>query len=225
MVAPISDDSPESGLWLWRGEVPPPRLGPPGAFDPSVAPPSAAASPADMTDGVEISTPPAVRPPSRIERLTTLIISAARSARWMAPPSGWALIALAAFVTAHLLPGGQSMPGNMSAAALLPVPAPSVARPISPAPPPPLTEAPLYQVQAPSAPLYQVQAPSAPVTQAMVGPTQHKPVKWRASQRSRFTVRRSHALFAHSWTPVPVEPCRYQCDGWAEAAAWHGGGY
>ena len=181
----ISNDSQELGLWLWRGEAPSPRLAPP------------------------------VQPASRLERVATLLISAARSARWMAPPSGLVLLALAAFVTAHLLPGGQSMRGNTSAAALQSVPAPSLARPISPAPPAPLTEEPLDQVQA---------APSAPVTQAMVGPAQHKTVKWRARHRSRLTVRRSHALFAHRWTPVLVEPCRYGCD-WADATAPHGGGY
>ena len=183
---PISNDSQVSGLWLWRGEAPPPRPAPP------------------------------VRPASRIEPVAALIVSAARSARWMAPPSGLALIALAAFVTAHLLSGVQSMPGNTSAAALLPpMPAPSLARPISPAPPPPLTEAPLDQVQ----------APSAPITQVMAGPTQHNTVKWRARHRSPRTLRRSHALFAHRWTPLFIEPCRYQCDDWAEAEVWHGGGY
>ena len=181
----ISNDSEESGLWLWRGEIPPPRP----------------ASP--------------VRLSSRLERVATFFISAARSARWLGPPSGLALIALAAFVTAHLLPGGQSTRGNTSAAALRPVSAPSLARSISPAPPAPLTEAPVDRAQ----------APSAPITQAVAGLTQHKPVKWRAMHRSRLTVRRSRALFARRRTPVFIAPCRYQCDGWAEAAAWHGGGY
>src|SRR5271170_734557 len=203
-ASPISDDSQESGLWLWRGEVLSPGLEPPVAVAPSVAPPCAAASPADMTGVVEISTPSAVRTPSCIERLRTLFISAARSAPWMAPASVWALIGLAAFVMAHLLPGGHSMPGNTSTAALLPVPAPGLARPISLPPPPPLTEAPLDQVQ----------APSAPVAQAMAEPTLHKAIKWRASHRSPLTVRRSHPLFAQRWTPVFVEHCRYRCD-WA----------
>jgi hypothetical protein len=96
-------------------------------------------------------------------------------------------------------------------------PAPSPARPISPAPPP-LTEPPLDQAQ----------TPSASVTQAMAGPTpQHNTVKSRARRRPPLAARRSHALFAHSWAPASVEPCRYRCD-WAEATeatAWHGGGY
>jgi hypothetical protein len=124
-------------------------------------------------------------------------------------PSAWALVALAAFVAAHLLSGGPSMPREMSVALPQPAPmapAPSLARPISPAPPP-LTE--------PS--LDQVQAPLAPVPQAMAGRTQYKTVRWRARHRS-------HALFARSSTPVFIEPCRYQCDS-PEATAWHGGGY
>jgi hypothetical protein len=175
----ISNDSQESGLWLWRGEAPSPRPAPP------------------------------VRPSSRLERVASLFISAARSAGWMGPPSGLALVALAAFVTAHLLPGGQAMPGTTSAAALQSMPAPSLAHSISPAPPAPLIEAPVDRVQ----------APSAPVRQAMVGPTLHKPVRWRA----RHTIRRSHVLFARRWTPVFIQPCRYECD-WAQGTAWHGGG-
>ena len=181
-AVPISNDSQETGLWLWRGEAPLPRPAPPG------------------------------RPSSRIERVATLIISAARSARWMAMP----LVALA--VTLHLLTGGQSMPGKMpgntSAAAPQPTPAPSLALPISPAPPAPLTEAPLDQAP----------APSAPVTQAMADLIQHKAVKRQARHRPPITVRRSPVLLAHRWTPVLVDVCRYGCD-WAEATAWHGGGY
>ena len=179
--APISNDSSETGLWLWHGAAPSPQPAPP------------------------------VRSSWRIERVATLIISTARSARWLVLPSAWALVALAAFVAAHLLSGGQSMPGEMSVALPQPAPmapAPSLAGPISPAPPPPpLTE--------PS--LDQVQAPLAPVPQAMAERTQHKTAKWRARHRS-------HALFARSSTPVFVEPCRYQCDS-TEATAWHGGGY
>ena len=184
-TVPISNDSQETGFWLWQGEAPPPR-------------------PA-----------PAIQPSSRFERLATAISSAARSARWMGPPSGLALIALAAGLALHLLSGGRSMPGNMSAAAPLPVAAPSLARPVSPPLAASLTEAPVDQVQ----------APSAPTVQAMDGPIRHNPVKWRARRRPSLTARRSHALFARRPTPVFVEPCRYQCDGWAEAAAWHGGGY
>jgi hypothetical protein len=141
------------------------------------------------------------------------MISAARSARWMAPPSGLALVGFAAWASLHLLSGGQSVSTNTSAAALQPVPAPSLARPISPAPPP-LAEAPLDQAR----------APSPPVTQAVAGPAQHKTVKWRARRRSPLIVRRGHTWFAHRWTPVFMEPCRYQCD-WMEPTAWHGGGY
>ena len=184
-TVPISNDSQETGFWLWQGEAPPPR-------------------PA-----------PAIQPSARFERLATAIISAARSARWMGPPTGLALIALAAGLALHLLSGGRSMPGNMSAAAPLPVAAPSLARPVSPPLAASLTEAPMDQVQ----------APSAPIVQAMAAPTQHIPVKWRARRRPSLTARRPHALFARRRAPVFVEPCRYQCDGWAEAAAWHGGGY
>jgi hypothetical protein len=186
-ATPLSNENQEPGLWLWQGE----------ALPHTEVPPSASLS----------------RPPSRVERIAYLVGSAVRRARWLAPPSGWALVALAAWGTVHLLPGGQSISGNTSAAALQPMPAPSLARPISPAPPPPLAETPLDRVQ----------APSAPVTQAMAGPPQHKTVKWRARHRSPLTVRRSHA-FAYRRTPVFVEQCRYGCD-WADATAWHGGGY
>jgi hypothetical protein len=133
----------------------------------------------------------------------------------MGPPSGLALIALAAGVALHLLPGGQSLPGNMSAAAPLPVAAPSLARPVSPAAPVSLTEVRPDQAQ----------APAAPTAQAMGGPLRHNTVRRKARRRPSLTARRSRALFAHRQAPVFVEPCRYQCDGWAEAAAWHGGGY
>lgn len=180
---PISNSSQESGLWLWRGEAP--------------SPPPA----------------PSVSPPSRIERVAVPIISAARSARWMAVPSGLALVGLAAWVALQLLRGGQSIPGSTPVAAPQPAPTPSLARPISPAPPP-ITDALLDQVE----------PPSAPVTQAMAEPTQRKTVKWRARRTSRLAARRSHAWFARSRTPLSIAPCRYQCD-WADGTGWHGGGY
>lgn len=196
-ATPLSNQDQAPGLWLWQGEAPPPAEPPPSA------------SP--------------TRPPSRVERIAYLAGSAVRRARWLAPPTGWALLALTAWGIVHLLPGSQSIPGNTSAAALQPTPTPGLARPISPAPPPPLMQAPLDRVQAP---LERVQAPSAPVTvtQAMAGPTQHKTVKWRARHASPLTARRSHAFIAYRRTPVFAERCRYGCD-WADAAAWHGGGY
>jgi hypothetical protein len=188
---PISNDRQETGFWLWRGEVPSPQR------------------------------PPTARTSSRMERVAIVIISAARSARWLGPPSVFALIALVAFVTAHLLPGGQSIPANTSAAALGSAPAPRLARPVSPAPPPPLAEAPMERVQARPAALTQE---TAGPTQEMAKPKARKTVKWRVRHRSPITVRSSHALFAHRWAPVIVDACRYGCD-WAETTAWHGGGY
>ena len=183
-AAPISNDSQESGLWLWRGETPQPPPMPP------------------------------VPSPSRIERVAARIIAAARSARWLAPPTGLALISLAAWVSLDLLAGIHSMPGKTSVAALSSAPPPGLARQIIPTPPPPLAEAPLDQVP----------AQSAPVTQAMTEPTQRTAVNWRARHKLPLTARRSHLLYAHRWTPVFDEQCRYHCD-WAEAGAWHGGGY
>lgn len=124
-AAPISNDSQESGLWLWQGEAPPQSEAPPPA-------------------------PPA-RPRSRVERIVDLVGSAAvLRARWMGPPTGWLLMGLAAFVIAHALSAGGPRPGNMPAAAPQPVPSPSVALAASPAPPDGMTVAHLGQMSEPS---------------------------------------------------------------------------
>jgi hypothetical protein len=154
------------------------------------------------------------RPLSRVERIAYLVGSATRRARWMAPPTGLLLIGVAAWVMAYALPGGEPMPGNISAAAPQAVASPSVALPASPAPP----------AGVPVAPLDQVSAPSGSIAPRMAGQTEHIPAKWRAPRRSRLVVRRVHASRVYRWTPVFWEPCRYQCD-WAEVTSWHGGGY
>jgi len=159
----------------------------------------------------ETPSPAPLRSRSRVERVSALIVSAARSAPWMAPTSGLALIGFAAWAILHLLPGDPS-PGNMSAAAPHRVVTPRVARLLTPAPPP-LTEAPLDQEQ----------AQSTRVIQSIAIPTHHRTVKWRSKRRSQLAARRSPAPVAHRWASVLVEPCRYQCD-WAQGMAWHGGG-
>ena len=203
-AAPISDDSQEPGLWLWQGEAPLESEAPPRGE----APPQSEAP---------------ARPPSRVERIADLAGAAARRAGWMGPPTGWFLIGLAAFVMAHALPGGEPIPGNITAAAPQPVPpaaaaaphpmpSPSLALPASPAPPAGMTVA---QVD-------QVAAPSGSIAQRMAGRTEHRPAKWRALRRARLVVRRVRASLLYRWTP---EPCRYQCDDLAEGMTWHGGGY
>jgi hypothetical protein len=183
---PISSDSDESGLWLWRGEVPSAR-------------PAAAA-----------------RLPSRLKRVAAMIGSATRPAQGLLPPSGLVLIGLtlAAWVGLQLLPGGQSMPGKISAAAPAPARSSRTVRPLSPASP----------AQPIAAPPAQVQMPSVRFTHAMTEPTQHKTAKGRPRRRPPLTTKTANAFFAHRWTPRYDQQCRYQCD-WAGEVAWHGGGY
>jgi hypothetical protein len=151
---------------------------------------------------------PPVPPPSRIERTVKAVVSAARSAGWMAPPSGMAGIALAAWAALHFLPGGQSMPTAS------PRPALSLALRRQPIPAPPAVVT--------GVALEPVHAPSAPLAKAMGKPTQHKTVKWRASRRPQVIVRRPHVWFDHRLTPVFLQHCPYQCS-WAEAM--RGGNY
>jgi hypothetical protein len=175
-AAPASNESREPGLWLWHGETLRSASAPPG------------------------------RPRPRIERTLKFMISAARSAWWMAPLGGLALIGVAAWLTPYLPTGGQAMPGDTPAVALQPASSPSLSPPIGPVP----------AAGATWLPLEQLQAPSASIRQAMVGPAKDKPLKRRTPRRSRVIAGRPHALFAHRWTPAFLAHCPYQCS-WAEA--------
>ena len=126
-----SDESQESGLWLWHGKAPPPQ---------PAAPPS----------------PP--EPTSRAPRILDPIVSAMRRGGWMALPGALALILLA--VMLHSKPPDKPAPPvDAPAVALEPVSFPTVTNPIIPAPPVnipaprvELTNTQLDQAQIPSAP-------------------------------------------------------------------------
>jgi hypothetical protein len=178
----------DPGLWLWHGEAP-----------------------------AQSEALPPIQPSSRAQRITDLLFSATQRVGWPMPPNGpaiWlALIGLAAWAMLYLLPSGEPMPRNMTAAASPPIPPLGVVRPASPVPPTAVAIARLDPVS----------APRASIAQTRQEPIEHKTGKSRAWHGSRHG-KRAHTAFLHLRAPAYWEPCRYQCD-WARSITWHGGGY
>lgn len=135
-AAPAAGVNQESGLWLWRGEEPPP------------AEASAPASP-DMAS---------VR--AWIDQTAPRLVLAARRARWLALPGGLAVVGFAAFATVHLLTSAKpSISADVPAVAVAVVTmAPPNTAPSAVLQPPP--ELPASQPEAAPAP----PAPPAPAT-------------------------------------------------------------
>lgn len=178
----------DPGLWLWHGEAP-----------------------------AQSEALPPIQPSSRAQRITDLLFSATQRAGWLMPPNGpaiWlALIGLATWAMLYLLPSGEPMPRNMTAAASPPIPPLGVVRPASPVP----------STAVAIARLDPVSAPRASIAQTRQEPIEHKTGKSRAWHGSRHG-KRALTAFLHLRAPAYWEPCRYQCD-WASSITWHGGGY
>lgn len=196
-AAPAGSVSPESGLWLWRGAVPPAA--------------EALASPPPDTAGAR----------SRIEQIAHRLGTSAARVQWLALPGGLAVVGLAALAMVHLLTSVKpSMLGNgpdvvPSAVAMA---SPAAAPSAVPQPPPPF---PAGQPEAaPALPAAQ-EAPPAPLAPPTLGPAERQTAKSRPSHRVHHAVRRLRAAHARRWA---WEACRYQCD-WGQPMSWHGGGY
>jgi hypothetical protein len=155
--------------------------------------------------------PSALQPASRVQQIPDPNVSALRWRGWMVLPGGVALALLA--VMLHSTPPDMPAPAGSAAVALEPVPSPTNASAVIPAPP--------VNISAPRVEHTDTQLDQAhPAPLSPARGTEHQPAKKAAHQTSARTVRKNHAsadrdspLWIHG-VLAPPEP-----------RAWHGGGY
>jgi hypothetical protein len=162
--------------------------------------------------------PPPPSPPqaaSRVQQFLDPIVSALRRGGWMALPGGVALALLA--VMLRSTPPDKPAPADTLAVALEPVPSPTHAHAVIPAPP---VNIPTPRVEHTDTQLDEAQMPSAPAAQLPAPGTEHQPAKKAAHHTSARTVRKTHA-FADRASPFVI----YGVLTPPEPTAWHGAGY
>ena len=140
--------------------------------------------------------PPPRSPPEPVSRARQLLdhTASARWAGWMAPAGGLILILLAVSLVLRSTP----LDGQISAdtRAVSPQPGSTLISTRSLIPPP--------STQLPDVRLDHVQMPPLASAQTMTQPTEGQMVKWRERRKSPASVRRTHASFAHTSSPVLI---------------------